>query len=94
MKPNDVSPELRRLIIKERVLFRALTPSTRQAEIIEYAERERVIDSGMVAKRFGVSIQSANGTLRRLWEVGHLNREDVGDPTGGTLYQYTPFHIK
>ncbi|MBT56136.1 MAG: hypothetical protein CMF72_22395 [Mameliella sp.] len=94
MKASDISPELRRLIIKERALFKALVPTTHQAEVIQYAEREKVIDTSAVAKRFGVSIQSANGTLRRLWKVGHLNRENVGDPTGGTLYQYTPFHIK
>ena len=35
MKASDISPELRRLIIKERALFKALVPTNHQTEGIK-----------------------------------------------------------
>lgn len=41
-----------------------------------------------VANKFGISIQNANQQLKELCGKGYLKRKDVGDSSGGSLFEY------
>jgi len=48
----------------------------------------RDVTSSLLAQEMGVSIHNANAKLERLRKGGYLTRANVGDPTGGNMYQY------
>ena len=46
------------------------------------------ITSSELSKSEDISIQNANAKLERLLRSGYLSRENVGDPSGGNMFEY------
>jgi len=46
------------------------------------------VSSGEIALVLGTGVINSNNVLRKLYFKKYLEREDVGDPTGGKLYLY------
>lgn len=61
----------------------------REVKIIRLVLANKGIFSEELAGSLSVSIQSATSSLKSLYDKGRLNREDKGDPTGGSYYFYT-----
>ena len=75
------------MILNHREAVRSLLITERQAGIISMSKAG--VGSGDVALMFGTSIPSASIQLKRLYDMGYLQRTDHGDPTGGSEYVYT-----
>lgn len=48
--------------------------------------------SPSIAKRFDLSIQASSNYLTNLFKRGYLMRRDVGDPSGGIMFEYELTH--
>jgi len=67
----------------------AMKISGREREILAYVRRTHGVGSKDVADVYGVSVQNASTTLKRLLEKGYLKRVEVLATTGGLEYIYT-----
>lgn len=91
MKPpvdKDVSAEFRAMLISNRVLIKKLLPTDKQVKLLDLIRKRKRVDSHELANILGISLQNASRQLAVLWEKTYLQREDVGDPSGGSMYQY------
>lgn len=52
------------------------------------AKRDK-ITANELSKIFDESIQNASTKLQTLYKKGYLNRKNIGDPTGGNMYEYS-----
>lgn len=90
MSPVDrvVSAEFRSMLIENRTLIKRLLLTDRQVKLLDIVKRYGCVDAPQIAKLLNISLQNASRQLVVLWEKTYLQREDVGDPTGGSMYQY------
>jgi len=66
----------------------AMKISGREREILGYVRRTHGVSSKDVADVYGVSVQNASTTLKRLLEKGYLKRVEILATTGGLEYIY------
>lgn len=69
--------------------IRERMPSHKQAQVIHYIKQFGPLGASEIALGFCISVQSANGILSACKSKGFLNRINVGDPTGGSMFEYT-----
>lgn len=90
MSPVDrvVSAEFRAMLVENRSLIKRLLLTDRQVKLLDLVKERRCVSAPEIAKLLDISLQNASRQLTVLWEKTYLQREDVGDPTGGSMYQY------
>ena len=64
-----------------------LTPS--QLSTVRSVAKGTIRTSTDFAELNGTTIQNASMQLKTLFNKGYLDRIEVGDPTGGTMYEYS-----
>lgn len=65
-----------------------LSLSVNQIDLLILVRGCQTMRSGWLAEYRNISIQSASGSLTRLYRRGYLQREEEADPTGGRIYVY------
>lgn len=83
-----VSAEFRVMLVENRALIKRLLLTDRQAKLLDLVKERHGVSAPEIAKLLNISLQNASRQLAVLWEKTYLQRDDVGDPTGGSLYQY------
>jgi DNA-binding MarR family transcriptional regulator len=84
---NDTDA-LRKFLEAHQELVKRLILSATQYRLLQLVRKMKCVESPDIAKVLGISLQNASRQLTVLWEKGYLEREDVGSPSGGSLYQY------
>lgn len=80
---------IRELYMQTPALMAYLKITEREGAIIHFVRKERDATSVMVADEFGLSIQNASTSLKRLHEKGYLFRKEISHETGGIEYSYS-----
>lgn len=80
--------ELMRVALNNYKKLRDLSISKRQHEIVQYLKGKKVCSRDM-AEKYESSVQNASQQLNNLYRKGYLVREEISDPTGGYMYEYT-----
>jgi len=88
MKPKSKRKFLQ-FLLKNRQIIADLLPSAKQVKTMGIVSGKGCLTAPELAGIKNVSIQAASTTLYRLWRVGYLNRDEIGDPTGGKMFVYT-----
>lgn len=83
-----VRNELMKWAIEAPETYKKLQLTERQRKIVLLISDGDFWNSEKIADAFGISIQSASVQLNSLVRKGYLDRENVGDPSGGKMYQY------
>lgn len=78
--------ELREIIKDNLDDVRKLTITKAQKSIIDFCCMEKT--TADVAKKYNISIQSASTRLKKLFDLGYLNRIERIHETGGIEYFY------
>ena len=71
-------------------IVRRLTLSDYQINLVRLVQKQGFgLTTEALSYEYNITTQNASSQLRKLWERGYLNRVNVGDGTGGTVYKYT-----
>lgn len=80
---------LMRLYLKNRDEYKRFTISKRQVDIVNYVIASFKCFSVDVAENFGISVQSASTQLKRLCDIGYLERSELSSESGGIEFEYS-----
>lgn len=80
---------IRELYMQRPALMASLKITEREGAIIHFVRKERKATAAQVADEFGISIQNASTSLKRLYEKGYLSRGELTHETGGIEYSYS-----
>jgi len=70
-------------------LVRRKQLSDSQINLVRYVQIQILgLTASTLSDDYGISTQSASARLKALWLKGYLSRIDVGDGTGGVVYEY------
>jgi len=82
--------EIRKLVLKGKGgKIRDLLLTKDQVELVKKVARSGTMRATLLSHLQGISLQSASGRLKRLYEAGYLDRADTSSPSGGIEYFYT-----
>lgn len=93
----DVSREPQRLTIEgepraldgaEEKIERALQPPVGLRDALSLVRQSTGLRSAELAEALPCSVQNASNKLRRLYELGYLQRKEQSSPTGGAEFEY------
>jgi hypothetical protein len=76
-------------ILKNRSFYKRFMISQRQCEIVDFVVASFKCGAVDVANKFNVSIPNASTQLKRLSEIGYLDRKEVVSESGGIEFEYT-----
>lgn len=80
--------QIRRAYLVQSHRLAALRLPRKCRSVVDFVDRKRGATAMDVAAQYGCSIQLANGLLSKAHKMGYLSRRNIGDPSGGTLYEY------
>lgn len=83
-----INIELMRVALNNYKKLRDLSISKRQFELVQYLNNKKVT-SRCIADKYGICVQNASQQLNNLYRKGYLVREEIGDTTGGYVFEYT-----
>lgn len=81
------SDDIRKMMLNDNEEARKLMLTTHKIAIIKFLG-EFGKTSPEVTKQFNKRLEASSAVLFDLCKNGYLTREDVGDPSGGTMYVY------
>jgi predicted transcriptional regulator len=82
--------ELRKLLLTHRNRVAGLKLSGREYDVFWLAVSRMGVTAPYLATRWDISVQNATTTLARMFQKGYLIRSNIGDPSGGIMFEYTP----
>lgn len=88
MRMPNFNDEIRRLYISRPKFMKEVRPTKQEIDAFRLIEGGAKT-SNEVAKKMGVSTPHASNLLGGLFDKGYLWRDQVGDQTGGVMYEYT-----
>lgn len=86
---RKLSKEMLNYMFNNHALIKDALPTERQVQLIRFVNGGSEVTGPEVAKHFEITLSGASAQLKALCGKGFLSRVDVGDPTGGNLFQYT-----
>ena len=76
-------------VLENREYFKDVFISQRQCDIVNFVVSKFKCFSVDVANKFDISVQSSSTQMKRLYEIGYLDRKEVCSDSGGIEYEYT-----
>ena len=84
--PQEIN-YVRRFMLNNIHEVKRILPTEQQIKIIKLTSE--TLTAPELAKKIGITIPHASMQLAKLWRRGWLERSDIGNETGGTMYIYT-----